>query len=53
VNDEAVQQLLRLADDMEAAISGGPEFIGRTGLRSNASERIRRILGASDGDKGW
>ena len=44
-HESAMEQLLRLADDMESAISGGPEFIGRTGLRTNASERIRRILG--------
>lgn len=37
-------ELLRLADDMDSAISGGPESIGQNGRRFNASERIRRIV---------
>lgn len=41
---DTVKDLLQLADDMENAMHGGPEFIGRTGLRFNASERIRRIV---------
>lgn len=41
---ETVEALLALADDMETAMSGGPEFIGPTGRMCNASEQIRRIL---------
>jgi hypothetical protein len=41
---EAVEALMKLADDMETAIHGGPESIGRNGRRFNASERIRRIV---------
>jgi hypothetical protein len=37
-------QLLKLANDIEHARAGSPEFIGPTGLRFNAADRIRSLL---------
>ena len=46
INGAALRELSQLADDMEEAMWGGPEFIGKTGRRGNASERIRQIIGS-------
>jgi hypothetical protein len=40
-------QLLKLADDIEQAMAGSPEFIGPTGLRFNVADRIRSLLAGS------
>jgi hypothetical protein len=37
-------RLLKLAHDIEHAISGSPEFIGPSGLRFNVAERLRFLL---------
>ena len=39
--------LLKLAHDIEHAVSGSPEFIGPGGLRFNAAERLRYLLAES------
>ncbi|HEX9226167.1 MAG TPA: hypothetical protein VF885_05870 [Arthrobacter sp.] len=39
--------LLKLAHDIEHAMSGSPEFIGPGGLRFNAAERLRHLLAES------
>lgn len=40
-------QLLKLADHIEHARAGSPEFIGPSGLRFNAVDRIRALLAIS------
>lgn len=39
--------LLKLAHDIEQALSGSPEFIGPGGLRFNVAERLRYLLAES------
>jgi hypothetical protein len=39
--------LLKLAHDVEHAMSGTPEFIGPGGLRFNVAERLRYLLAES------
>lgn len=46
IGEVAIRELSQLADDMEGAMWGGPEFIGKSGRRCNASERIRQIIGS-------
>lgn len=46
INESAIRELSQLADDLEEAMWGGPEFIGKSGRRGNASERIRQIIGS-------
>ncbi|NKX55966.1 hypothetical protein [Arthrobacter mobilis] len=38
------RELLRMADDMDNAIAGTPEFIGPGGIRFNASEQLRSLV---------
>jgi hypothetical protein len=40
-------RLLKLAYDIENAMSGSPEFIGPSGLRFNVAERLRYLLSDS------
>ncbi|MDQ5861774.1 MAG: hypothetical protein M3536_05880 [Actinomycetota bacterium] len=47
--DEALGRVAGVADGMETSMSGSHEFIGRTGLRFNAVERIRAAVTAATG----